>query len=176
MEQTNAAAPEKRPTLLTVLCILTWIGSGLGALAYLLIAIAAGTFGAMLSSIPGVGAMLGGGTVMFILLFLFAVGKIYGAAQMWKLKKMGFYIYTACEVLAFAIGAYLSMKTVDAVSETASNVMSDTSLTSGMSAASEAAMNNAMESAKQGGGFPVMALVFTLLFIVLYYLNVKKMK
>ncbi|MCU0434391.1 MAG: hypothetical protein MUC87_13135 [Bacteroidia bacterium] len=170
MDQTNATAPEKRPTLLTVLCILTWIGSGLGALAYLLIAIAAGTFGAMLSSIPGVGAMLGGGTVMFILLFLFAVGKIYGAAQMWKLKKMGFYIYTACELLAFGIGAYLSMKTVDSMSEGMSK-MSD-SLGVDIPAASQAAM----ETAKQGGGFPVMGLVFSLLFIVLYYLNVKKMK
>lgn len=113
---------------------------------------------------------------MFILLFLFAVGKIYGAAQMWKLKKMGFYIYSACEVLAFAIGAYLSMKPVDAVTDSASNMMSDSTISSGMSAASEAAMNNAMESAKQSGGFPVMALIFTLLFIVLYYLNVKKMK
>lgn len=69
-----------RPTFLTVLCILTWIGSGWGAI---------GNF------------VTDGGRYnpMWYNLFILAcnLGTAYGAYLMWNLKKQGLYIYTACE-------------------------------------------------------------------------------
>lgn len=134
------AAPEtgKRSGLLTTLLILTFIGSGLAALAYLALGIAAGAMGSMLEKIPGMSALLGAGIIVALIAFILAAGKIFGAVQMWKMKKTGFFIYAICEVASFAVGAWMSMK------------------------------GNA--------GFPIMALVFTGLFIGLYGMNMKHMK
>jgi hypothetical protein len=113
MEQTNTgaqAAPATRSGLLSTLCILTWVGSGLGALAYLFLAVAAGAMGSLLEKIPGMSALLGAGVVVGLLLFVLSVGKIFGAVQMWKMKKTGFFIYAICEVVALGIGAWMSMK------------------------------------------------------------------
>ncbi|MCH2235560.1 MAG: hypothetical protein MK078_15015 [Crocinitomicaceae bacterium] len=85
----DGAAPAgavERPTFLTVLCILTWIGSGLGAILVW----------------TGDGASA---TPMWyksaILLANVATG--YAAWEMWNLKKQGLMIYTAGEVLALIL-------------------------------------------------------------------------
>jgi len=97
---TNENEVVKRPGLLTVLCILTFIGSGLGMLVYLLLAVAAGTLGAMLSGIPGLGSMIaGGGIALFASGLILSLGSFFGALKMWKLKKLGFYIYVVAQVL-----------------------------------------------------------------------------
>lgn len=101
------------PGFLKTLCILTWIGSGLGALAYLLLVVAFGVIADALADLPGLGGVLGGGIAIFAVLLLAAVGKIVAAAQMWKLKKTGFYIYTVCELTAFILG-YILVKDVPA--------------------------------------------------------------
>lgn len=93
----------KRPTFLTVLCILTWINSGLGALVFLLLTVAAGVIAEALSSIPGMDGFAEAGIAFFALMLLLSVGNIVGAAMMWKLKKTGFYIYAACNVIAFIL-------------------------------------------------------------------------
>ncbi len=135
----GAQAQPTRPTFLTVLCILTWIASGLGFLAYLLLVVAAGAMHDTLKSIPGIGDLVTAGIAYFAILMLAAGGKIFGAVQMWKLKGMGFYIYAACELIMFVVG-YLAIKDIPNV------------------------------------GFPTMGLVFSLLFIGLYGMNLKHMK
>ena len=132
----------KRPTLLTVLCILTWIASGLNALAYLILVIAGAAMAEMLSKIPGIGAMLTAGMAFLVIILLAFVAKIIGAAQMWKMKKMGFYIYAIGEVVVLA-ASYMVVKDVPA---------------------------------ELCGGFPVVPMIFTVLFIALYGMNLKKMK
>lgn len=91
------------PTMLKVLCILTFIGSGLSALMYLLLIIG---LGAVLANIPGAASMggVGGGTVMLIVGLILAAASIYGAIQMMKLKKLGFFIYTGAQVIMLILG------------------------------------------------------------------------
>ena len=130
-EITNATVePGKRPGLLTVLCILTFIGSGLATLFFLLATVG---MGALLSSVPGMDALAGGGTAMFAVSTVLAAASLFGAIQMWKLKKMGFFIYAGANVVALVLPLAF------------------------------------------GGAFSTMGAIFTILFIVLYYLNVKHM-
>lgn len=132
----------KRPTLLTVLCILTWISSGLNALAYLILVIAGAAMADLLSNIPGIGAMLTAGMAFLVVLLLAFVAKIIGAVQMWKMKKTGFYIYAVAEVIVLA-ASYMVVKDVPA---------------------------------ELGGGFPVIPMIFSAVFIGLYGMNLKNMK
>jgi len=94
---------EGRPTFLTVLCILTFIGSGLTALLLLIGLVAAGAASGVLSSIPGMGDMAGFGSGYFVVVLVLALSSLYGAIMMWKLKKMGFYLYSGANVIALFI-------------------------------------------------------------------------
>ena len=128
METTEDEA--KRPTFLTILCVLTFIGSGLGVLFGLLLTLG---MGAMLASIPGMEEALGGGTAYFAIGTVLAAASLYGAIQMWKLQKMGFFIYAGASVIGIITPLLFGLP------------------------------------------FSTMGLIFTSLFIVLYYLNVKHM-
>jgi hypothetical protein len=107
MEQTNmgaqaAPATAARPTFLTVLCILTWISSGLLFLLFLTATVAFGVVGGMLSKV-GMGAIGGAGAAAFGG-FALTYGLMFtGALMMWKVKKMGFYIYVAGNVINLAL-------------------------------------------------------------------------
>ncbi len=97
---------KKRPTLVSVLCILSFIGSGLGVLVMLLLVIGAGSFMSFLGKIPGFGDAMGGsgaggGIVFLILSLLLNAGTLFGAIMMWKMKKIGFWIYAGSYVLQF---------------------------------------------------------------------------
>jgi hypothetical protein len=93
----------KRPTLLTVLCILTYIGSGLSVLVFLLATIAFGVVSGMMESIPGMGALTAGGIAFFAVMLILSGASLFGAIQMWKMKKTGFYMYLGANVLAFVL-------------------------------------------------------------------------
>lgn len=86
-----------RPTFLTVLCILTFIGSGLGVLTNLTLAVGVDALANMMG---GFGGALGGGTAYFAVGTVLAAASLFGALQMWKLKKMGFYLYVAANIIA----------------------------------------------------------------------------
>lgn len=125
MEEQNVQATAERPVFLTVLCILTFIGSGLGLLFGLIGLFAAGAIESIAAYMPvGVDS----GIFKSILLLVLMAGSLYGAIQMWKLKKLGFYIYSGANVILL--------------------IMS----------------------------FGILSLIFTALFIVLYYLNFKVME
>ncbi len=96
----QAGAENKRPTFLTVLCILTFIGSGLGLLFTLLGIIGTGAAGGLLSGIPGAGSFTVAGSMskLIISLLLIAV-SLYGAILMWNLKKLGFFLYSGANVV-----------------------------------------------------------------------------
>lgn len=100
MEQTNTTPEVKsRPKFLTVLCILTFIGSGLATLLYLIALIAFGAISGVLDSVPGMGAMGDAGMAIFAVFFVLAFLSLFGAIMMWKLKKTGFYLYTLANII-----------------------------------------------------------------------------
>ncbi len=81
----ETAGTGQRPTFLTVLCILTWIGSGIGLLGLL-------ADGAKYNP-----------TWYSLAIVILNLGTAYGAWLMWNLKKQGLMIYTVCEITAFIL-------------------------------------------------------------------------
>ena len=108
-------APEtkdKRPNLLTVLCILTFIGSGLNAFSNLIIFIffdASMKFAAELVKafkLPGMDLFLDAKPVYFAVTALINALAIAGAIRMWQLRKQGFHIYTVSQILVIIAPMY----------------------------------------------------------------------
>lgn len=99
---------KKRPALLTVLCILSFIGSGLGVLIWLLFTIGISSFLGFMGNIPGFSEAMAGsgaetGKAIMLLLVVLNAGTLAGAIMMWQLKKLGFWIYSGAFVLGFIV-------------------------------------------------------------------------
>ena len=99
---------KKRPALLTVLCILSFIGSGLSVLMWLLFIVGIGSFLGFLENIPGfseamAGSGAGAGKAIMLLILVLNAGTLAGAIMMWQLKKLGFWIYSGAFVLQFIV-------------------------------------------------------------------------
>jgi hypothetical protein len=131
MEQTNnmtAATTATRPQFLTVLCILSYIGSGLWALLSLIGIFASGAIigllaGDAMSSVDTSGmtpeqaeqfqAVATGGImgmlssyaiVIFVVSLIFASLSLFGVIRMWKMKKSGFWLYSIPNGLIAVLG------------------------------------------------------------------------
>ncbi len=102
---TDPQLPEKRQTLLTVLCILTFVGSGLNLVSSWMFAAFYDIFVIVIKefadkfNIPGVDAILEAKPLFFFLSGVFYVGSIIGAVLMMRLKKAGFHVYTIFQIL-----------------------------------------------------------------------------
>jgi hypothetical protein len=137
-ESTTAAAV--RPTFLTVLCILSFIAAGLGIFGYIAAITAMGVVSAGVSAMENAGGTItstGPSMAMtwayVIIGFACTLVSLYGVIKMWKLQKIGFFLYVGASVVSMIMGIVYS-------------------------------------------GFGVMAVVFPILFIVLYGLNLKHLK
>ena len=98
----------QRPQFLTVLCILTFIGSGLGVLGSLL-----GIVGSSALS-----AFMPAGTILVSLIGLVYPGLcLFGAIQMWGLKKQGFTLYLAGSIIAILVTLYNAFTIQSTMSE-----------------------------------------------------------
>ncbi len=93
----------QRPTLLTVLCILSFISAGITALFVLLVLVAAGALASNAALAPYLSQVAAGGTIYMILTIVLAGASFYGVLQMWKLKKLGFFIYAGANVVALIV-------------------------------------------------------------------------
>jgi hypothetical protein len=159
MEQQNAAgAPAKRPTFLTVLCILSFIAAGFAIIGYITaitlmgaatavvsaadeaMEVASDSLGASYSEMSAAmdqamssGPSMGLTWAYVIIGFVCTLVGLYGVIKMWKLKKVGFYMYTGASVVSMIMGIVYS-------------------------------------------GFGVMAVIFPIAFIVMYGLNLKHME
>lgn len=88
-----------RPQVLTVLCILSFIGSGLGVLGGIL-----GLVGSsMLAGLPGMQAPGTGGMAMTAVSLVLSAASFFGVWQMWNLKKQGFMIYSVANLAALVV-------------------------------------------------------------------------
>lgn len=142
-----------RPTFLTVLCILTFIGSGLGVLGGLL-----GLVGS--SALATFSPVAGGGSIIWSILALIGAGLcLFGAVQMWQLKKQGFMLYVAGSAVAILVGI---INAVIATSSTSAINDFGGSFSAGASAVNSAIWTSAITS-----------IVITIAFVLMYNANRK---
>jgi hypothetical protein len=93
---------KKRTELLTVLLVLSFIGSGLAAFSNLFIILSydevQNIFEDYNFDLPELELIFSGGKTFFIGGFVLYMLSLSGAMQMWKLKKIGFHFYTAAQI------------------------------------------------------------------------------
>jgi hypothetical protein len=112
LPQPQPETPPKRPNLLTVLCILTFIGSGMNLFSSFVIAAFYDVFVEIVKefgerfSIPGIDLLLEMKPVYFLVSGLFYIGSLAGAIMMMRMKKLGFHIYTVFQILLILTPMY----------------------------------------------------------------------
>ncbi|MNK12912.1 hypothetical protein D3C87_309900 [compost metagenome] len=152
----------KRPGFLTVLCILTFIGSGLGILSGVL-----GLIGtSFLPFFTTEGTM-----IVQVIALVASLLCLFGAVKMWGLYKQGFTFYLLGALLSIA-GSVVAAVTIGSyVQET----MASMSGMEGMDASLSAAMNASATAAVTAAAWMgvVWAVVVNGLFIILYAVNRK---
>ncbi|MFL5763483.1 MAG: hypothetical protein ACJ77K_06020 [Bacteroidia bacterium] len=117
MEETNsgAAMPAKRPTFITVLCILSFVGIGFSLIGgimnyftYSALASGGGMLGgmgggemgaAMNNMADALGMDYGKMATSALVTAVLNLPLLLGVLMMWKQKKTGFYIYAATELI-----------------------------------------------------------------------------
>lgn len=168
LDSVGSTQQKGRPTFLTVLCILTFVGSGLGLLG--------GLFGLLgLGFLSSLSASVEGDMLWAVIALVSSALCLFGAIQMWGLKKIGFSLYLVGSVLA--IVTYI-MNAVNASSRMASFTDSMNKYSSQMSnevAAQNELASNAVGSVASGfawGGAIFYSLV-TVAFIIMYNANRK---
>jgi len=107
-EQLLPPTPEtktQRTRLLTILCILTFIGSGMNLISSFMIAAFYDAFVAVAETfsekfnLPGMEMIIESRPVFFLTNGLFYVASLAGALLMWNLRKAGFHVYTIAQIL-----------------------------------------------------------------------------
>lgn len=91
----------KRPVFLTILCVLTFISSFVGALSALFTPLFSDIFVTVVSESPFVEeslrpaliGLINAGWRFHFWMLLFHIGSFIGAVYMWQLKKIGFHFY-----------------------------------------------------------------------------------
>jgi len=94
-----------RPRMLAILCILTFIGSGLNIFSSLFISAFFETFQVVAEELierfdlPGLDAILNATPSFFLISALLYGGSVTGAVMMWQLRRIGFHFYTIAQIL-----------------------------------------------------------------------------
>jgi len=99
----------KRPVFLTVICILSFVGIGLAIIGYVTALSLMGVAESAMANVEAAGGTVttpGTGIIWAYIIggFVTALLSLVGVIQMWKLKKSGFYLYTAATVIAIVLG------------------------------------------------------------------------
>lgn len=109
----NPLLPEEgRPRLLTIVCILTFIGSGLNLVSNLFIFIFFDAFKVVAETMsktlnmPGIDLIIQGPATFFAVSAGIYTGSLAGALMMWRLRKTGFHVYTIAQILLVAAPMY----------------------------------------------------------------------
>ncbi|HNW53712.1 MAG TPA: hypothetical protein PKN21_05535 [Bacteroidales bacterium] len=97
--------PSPNLVFLKILCVMTFIGSGLGFISYGIIGLNPQYFLSNLSLAPDeesrelIAMLLSTGRTFLLLNALFYGISFAGALLLWKLRKVGFHLYTASQLL-----------------------------------------------------------------------------
>ena len=102
----------KRPIALTVLCILTFVGSGMNLFSSLMIAgfydlfVQIAQEFATKFELPGIELLMAATPLFFLVSGLVYICSLTGAVFMFLLKKIGFHIYTIAQILLMIAPMY----------------------------------------------------------------------
>jgi len=108
MDEQQPPVPESpTPNLvfLKILCVITFIGSGLGFISYGIIGLIRDYFSSNLSLVPTeenrelIALLLSAGRTFFFLNAFLYAASFTGALLLWRLRKIGFHLYTASQLL-----------------------------------------------------------------------------
>lgn len=154
---TTVVTEKKRPAFLTVLCILTFIGSAWGIIS------------ALVMTDPGLKSYA---SYYYWVVLLLNLGTLFGAFMMWQLKKGGLYLYTISNLAGIVlmwvvVKGYISSLIAPSVTNVETgNARFDAMASSMSSSMVEGAMNTAL----------ILGTVFPVLFLILYWVNAKHLK
>jgi len=88
--------------MLKILCIFTFIGSGLAMFSYLFTFLLFDEMQMMMEDMveeyPGIEEIFSGGKQFFLTGFILYSVSFAGALQMWKLRKIGFHLYAVAQI------------------------------------------------------------------------------
>lgn len=107
LDELEVSVVPKRSNFLMVLCILTWVGSGLAILVYGYLYLLTGQMFRLVQSLGGSRP-----DELNWLMFQYVIGAIapifciVGAVLMWKLKKIGFYVYLLGQLTPILLSFY----------------------------------------------------------------------
>jgi hypothetical protein len=97
----------KRPEMLKILCILTFIGSGLAIFSYSLTFLLFDEMKIIVEELndqyPGIEEIFSGGKRFFLTGFILYSISFAGARQMWNMRKIGFHLYTVAQIFLLAL-------------------------------------------------------------------------
>lgn len=89
---------EPRPTLLSALCILTFIGSSIGFVGYFLASVFFERIAQMIVTYSSWNSTDNLSPLFFTLLMVVYAVSLIGAIKMWKLHRYGFYLYLLAQL------------------------------------------------------------------------------
>jgi hypothetical protein len=117
----DTEAPKQRPVFVTVLCILTFCGAGITIFSSLFSILTMGQLETSMNEMNKVfddtnlGMDFGNSyrwmKISYVLNLVGSLLCLAGALFMWKLKKIGFYIYIVGQVLPI-IGSFMTMNSI----------------------------------------------------------------
>ncbi len=97
----------KRPILLTILCILSFIGSGLSGVSLFMVYASYEEIAPMLkemsSGFPGMELLLSAPKSFFLAGAVLNFFSFIGVSLLWRLRKAGFHFYTGAQILILFI-------------------------------------------------------------------------
>ncbi|NCA87170.1 MAG: hypothetical protein EOM83_16680 [Clostridia bacterium] len=100
--QTSAPTPV-RPQLLTILCILSYIGGTMGSFSFFMVFTAYHQLQPMIEemgfNMPAMELYFSAGRNFFLAGAVFYFLSLIGVGMMWRLRKAGFHIYSASQVM-----------------------------------------------------------------------------
>jgi len=105
---------KKRTDLLTILCLLSFVGGGLSAFSNLIIYLSYDEIGQLMPEIEKTlqdmdfegtefNQLLSGGKNYFLSGAVLNMISFAGVSRMWRLKKIGFHFYTAAHIFLFIL-------------------------------------------------------------------------
>jgi len=107
-----APAGPSRSQFLTILCILTFIGSGVNALSSFMVAsfydmflVVAKEFSERFD-LPAMETLMNATPGFFVIFGFLFMGSLTGAILMWRLQKVGFHVYTIAQILLLIAPIY----------------------------------------------------------------------